>query len=128
MFLMTTDRIKNINKFIDDIITQEEWENNKNIRINDLFIKYNKELQNYNYVLLEEINNLKIGGYIKYINEYDELYWGGALVNIDSNFIYMKKDDIIKINKFKNLIFYRNHRTKTDKTREIFITSLDKYG
>ena len=126
---MTTDRIKNINKLIDEIITQEEWEFNKNKRINDLFIKYNKELENYNYVLPEEINNLPIGGYIKYINDYDELYWGGALVSINSDYISMKKDDsIIKINKFKNFIFYRNHRTKTDKTREIFITSLDKYG
>ena len=126
---MTTDRIKNINKFIDEIITQEEWEDAKNKRINNLFIKYNKQLENYNYVLPDEINNLTIGGYIKYINEYDELYWGGALMNINNDFIYMKNENsIIKINKFKNLIFYRKHRTKTDKTREIFITSLDKYG
>ena len=34
----------------------------------------------------------------------------------------------MKINKFKNIIFYRKHRTLEDKTREIFITSLDKYG
>jgi hypothetical protein len=125
---MNTDRIKNINSFIDDIITQEKWENDYNKKFEELINKYNIELENYNYIKKEKINNLKIGGYIKYINTKDELLFGGALVKIDTDYIYMKKDDIIiKINKFKNIIFYRNHRTNSDKIREIFITSLDKY-
>jgi hypothetical protein len=125
---MNTDRIKNINNFIDNIITQEKWENDYNKKFEELINKYNVELENYNYIKKEKINNLKIGGYIKYINTKDELLFGGALVKIDTDYIYMKKDDIIiKINKFKNIIFYRNHRTNSDKIREIFISSLDKY-
>lgn len=125
---MTTDRIKEINKFIDNIITQEEWEYNYNKRINDLILQYSKELENYNYIMKEEIDDLKIGGYIKYIDINNNLIWGGPLIKIDEQFIYMKNNNIIKINKFKNIIFYRNHRTQNDKYRELFISSMDKYA
>ncbi len=126
---MTTDRIKYINNLVDSIISQEEWEYNYNKRIDDLITKYSTQLENYNYVIKDEVDSMLIGGYIKYIDEYNNLIWGGALVKIDSNFIYLKKDgDIIKINKFKNIFFYRNHRTKNDKFKEIFLTALDKYG
>ena len=126
---MTTDRIKDINKFIDDIITQDEWEHNYNKRIDDLIKKYNNELAKYNYIIKDEIDSLIIGGYIKYIDLNNNLHWGGVLAKIDKTFIYMKKDnEYIKINKFKNIIFYRNHRTQNDKTREIFMTGLDMYG
>ncbi len=125
---MTTDRIKDINKLIDSIITQEEWEYNNNKRLDGLILKYSNQLENYNYILKEEIDDLKIGGYVKYIDINDILIWGGLLVKIDASFIYMKKDDnIIKINKYKNVIFYRNHRTQNDKYREIFTTGLEKY-
>ena len=126
---MNTNRIKNINDFVDNIINQDEWEINYNKRFDELINKYSNELEYYNYIKKDQINKLVIGGYIKYINIDDILLYGGALMKIDSNYLYMKKDDIImKINKFKNIIFYRKHRTLEDKTREIFITSLDKYG
>jgi hypothetical protein len=126
---MNTDRIKNINNFVDNIINQDEWEINYNKRFDKLIIKYNNELEYYNYIKKDQINKLVIGGYIKYINMDDILLYGGALMKIDSDYLYMKKDEIImKINKYKNIIFYRKHRTQEDKTREIFITSLDKYG
>ncbi len=126
---MTTNRIKSINNFIDSIMTQDEWEDSINTRINYLIEKYNDQLEKYNYIMINEIDGLKSGGYIKYINLNDELIWGGALCKINRNNIYMKKNnEIIKINKFKNIIFYKNHITQNDKTREIFISSLDKYG
>jgi hypothetical protein len=126
---MTTDRIKDINKFIDDIITQDEWEYNYNKRIDELMIKYSKQLEKYTYINNDEIDSLIIGGYIKYIDLYNNLFWGGLLTKIDKNFIYMKKDNkYIKIIKFKNIIFYRKHRTENDKTREIFVTGLEIYG
>ena len=126
---MTTARIKDINKFIDDIITQDEWEYNYNKRIDDLIKQYSSQLEKYNYIIKEDIDNLIIGGYIKYIDTNNDLHWGGVLAKIDSNYIYLKKDnEYIKINKFKNIIFYRNHRTKNDKYREIFVTGLDMYG
>ena len=125
---MTTDRIKNINNFIDSIITQDEWEDNFNKRFELLVNKYTIELEHYEYIKNTDIKNLKKGGYIKYINTNNELYFGGALVNITADYIYMIKDnDIIKINKFKNIIFYRNHRTYIDKVRDVFISSMEKY-
>jgi hypothetical protein len=125
---MTTDRIKSINSFIDSIITQEEWNNEYNKRIDFLINKYIKQLEKFNYIIKDEIDNLKKGGYVKYINEADKLIWAGVLYKIDSNYIYTIKDnEIIKINKFKNIIFYKNHITQEDKRRDIFITSLDIY-
>ncbi len=125
---MTTDRIKDINKFIDSIISQEEWDNNNNERIDFLINKYMNQLNKYNYMIDEEIDSMAIGGYIKYINLNDELIWAGALYKMDDYFIYTIKDNnIIKINKKKNLIFYKKHITSEDKTREIFVSSLDKY-
>ncbi len=126
---MTTDRIKDINKFIDNILSQDEWEYNYNKRLDDLITKYSSQLEKYNYIIKDEIDSLIIGGYIKYIDINNNLNWGGVLAKIDSNYIYLKKDnEYIKINKFKNIIFYRNHRTKNDKYREIFVTGLDMYG
>ncbi len=126
---MTTDRIKSINSFIDSIISQDEWENEYNKRINFLINKYIKQLDKFNYIIKDEIDSLKKGGYIKFINDLDELIWAGALYKIDNNYIYTIKDNqFIKINKFKNIIFYKNHITQEDKRRDIFITSLDKYG
>ncbi len=126
---MTTDRIKSINNFIDSIITQEEWENEHNKRVDFLINKYLKQLNKFNYVIKDEIDSLKVGGYIKFINDIDELNWAGVLYKIDNNYIYTIKDyKIIKINKFKNIIFYKNHVTEQDKRRDIFLTSLDKFG
>jgi hypothetical protein len=126
---MTTDRIKDINKFIDDIMTQDEWEYNYNKKIGDLITKYSSQLEKYNYIIKDEIDSLIIGGYIKYIDINNDLHWGGVLAKIDSNYIYLKKDnEYIKINKFKNIIFYRGHRTRNDKYRDLFVTGLDKYG
>ena len=65
---MTTDRIKDINKFIDDIISQDEWEYNYNKRLDDLITKYSSQLEKYNYIIKDEIDSLIIGGYIKYID------------------------------------------------------------
>ena len=126
---MTTDRIKDINKFIDDIMTQDEYEYNYNKRLDDLITQYSSQLEKYNYIIKDEIDSLIIGGYIKYIDINNNLHWGGVLAKIDTDYFYLKKDnEYIKINKFKNIIFYRGHRTKNDKFRDIFVTGLDKYG
>ena len=126
---MTTDRIKDINSFVDSIMSQNEWENNIINRVSFIINKYEGQLDKYNYIVRKDIDNLKLGGYIKYVNLNDELIWGGALAKIDKNYIYIKKNNnLIKIHKFENIIFYKNHITQNDKTREIFLTSLDKYG
>lgn len=128
-----TDRIDNINKFIDNIITQNEWKKNK---INELTIlkeKYKTELDKYSIIEKKDINKMKIGGYVRYINLDNELKWGGILIKKikenNFNFLILKTNiNIIKICFEKNIIFYQNHRTSADKMREIFISYLDKYN
>jgi hypothetical protein len=124
---MLTDRELKISQFVDNIITQNEWEIKKNKHINYLQNKYKKELENYNYIT--SINNIKLGGYIRYINYTDELKWGGILKKIiDNKYLLLvnMSNNIIKINFDKNYIFYKNHKTYNDNIRDLFITSLDK--
>ncbi len=128
-----SNRIDNINKFIDSIITETEWKQNKINEINILKEKYKKELDKYNIVEKKDLNKIKIGGYIRYINLDNEIKWGGILVKKikenDFNFLLLKTNiNIIKICFEKNIIFYQNHRTSSDKMREIFISYLDKYN
>jgi hypothetical protein len=126
---MTTDRIKDINRFIDEILPQKEWDDENRKRLDFLTNKYINQLDRYEYIIKDDIDKLKPGGYVKYININDELIWAGVLYKNDTNNIYTINDDnIIKINKYKNLIFYKNHITSIDKRRDIFLTSLDKYG
>lgn len=126
---MTTDRIKNINKMIDEIVSEKDWNYDFNIRFDFLINKYKKQLDTFNFVSNSKIDLLKPGGYIKYINNNDFLIWAGILYKIDTYNIYTIKDnEIIKINKSNNLIFYKKHITLEDKRRDIFISSLDKYG
>jgi len=126
---MTTDRIKNINKLIDEIISDKDWNNDFNIRFNFLIDKYKKQLDTFNFIIKDEIKLLKLGGYIKYINTNDDLIWAGVLYKIDNRYLYtIKNNNIIKINTINNLIFYKKHVTSEDKRRDIFISSLNKYG
>lgn len=128
-----TDRIDNINKFIDNIITQNEWKKNKINEFTILKEKYKTELDKYSIIEKKDINKLKIGGYVRYINLNNELKWGGILIKKikenNFNFLILKTNiNIIKICFEKNIIFYQNHRTSADKMREIFISYLDKYN
>ena len=113
---------KKINKYIGQdkqIYTDDE--------INNLFNKYSNLLKNYIYI--ENLEELKLGGYIRYINIKKEIKYGGILVAIN------KKDDLIncklvlknfnnqywKISFINNYIFYRTHITKNDKFRKLFL-------
>jgi hypothetical protein len=134
---MLTDREKEISKFVDSIITQEEWVKNKKKHINYLKKKFTKELEKYTFVKsTSELKKLKLGGYIRYFNINDELKWGGILCNINYDNVSMNHIIVVKNiteghNAFynicfeKNIIFYRNHMTTEDKTRELFISYLD---
>jgi hypothetical protein len=125
---MLSDREKYISQFVDNIISQSKWEENRVTHINKLKQKYKKELEKYNYI--NSIDELKLGGYIRYINYNDELRWGGILKKILNNkylILANISNDIITINIDKNYIFYRNHVTYDDSIRDLFISSLDKY-
>ena len=131
---MLTDREKQISMMVDNIMTQEEWEKNKRKHIEKLFKKYNTELENYIWLEnLEEYENIKLGGYIRYVNMNDEIKWGGILVKkrIKLNGIHMmtiknSKGDLFDVSFEKNYVFYKNHVSSSDKMRELFISYLDK--
>jgi hypothetical protein len=134
---MLTDREKAISKFVDSIIIQEEWDKNKKKHINYLKKKFNNELDKYTFInSINELKKLKLGGYIRYINMNDEFKCGGILCKI--NYDHTSMNHIIVISNInngnktyynvsfeKNYVFYRNHITKEDKTRELFISHLD---
>ena len=73
---------------------------------------------------------LKIGGYIRYINIYDETFkFGGILIGIINKNDILKTKLIVKnysnniwsINYIYNYIFYKKHKTKNDKFRNLFL-------
>ncbi len=134
---MLTDREKEISKFVDSIITQEDWVKNKKTHINYLKKKFTNELDKFTFInSVSELKKIKLGGYIRYVNMNDEFKWGGILCNVKYDDISMTH--IINISNItdgiktyynicfeKNYVFYRNQITSIDKTRELFVSYLD---
>ena len=128
-----SDRKKNIESFLNNIITQEEWDNNKDKYIEMIETKYSNYLEDYRVIKnIEDYNNIMVGGYIRYVNSNDELKWGGILLkkvktnDIDYMIICNSNKNVLKICFYKNTIFYKKHTTASDKTRKLFISYLDK--
>lgn len=133
---MKTDRERQIEKFINNYKTQEEWEEERHQTIKKLLDKYEKELDDYNYIAdLNKYEKIKIGGYVRYFNTNNELKWGGVLIK---KIVSEKKD--IKLHLMvlmnssgernvvsfeKNIIFYKKHMTANDKTRKLFMSYLE---
>ena len=131
---MLTDREKEINKMVDSIMTQEKWENNKKKHIESLFNKYKTELDKYIWIeSLEDYDEIKLGGYVRYVNMNGELKWGGILSKktVKKSGIHMMAlinttRDIFNVSFEKNYIFYKKHTSPNDKMRDLFISYLDK--
>lgn len=101
------NRLKEINKYIDDVI-QDDY-------INILIKKYSNELKYYKYIeTVEEFSLLKLKGAMRYINKYDKkLRFGGLLVKIYKNQyngkwygIIKKQDKKYYVSFNANYIFY----------------------
>lgn len=131
---MLTDREIEINKMIDDIMTQDEWVNNNRKHIEILFNKYKAELDKYIWIEnLEDYDIIKLGGYVRYVNIGGELKWGGILSKktVNKNGVHMMtlittNRGIFNISFENNHIFYKKHTSANDKMRELFISYLDK--
>ena len=125
-----TQREKDINNIINSIKTQETWENERKIYIKQLYDKYNKELEHYS--VIENFDNIKLGGYIRYINSDDKLKWGGILLKkykkYDYNYMILANSNMQRINVSynHNTCFYKTHRTAADNRRQFFMSYLDK--
>ena len=129
-----TKRERQIEKFLSQLETQEEWEQKMNKKIGKLYKKYPNELEDYIYIKDEEkYNNIRTGGYVRYFNLNDELRWGGILLkkykHEDMNMMVLCNSSFKRflVCFDKNIVFYKNHTTQADKTRKLFLSYLDKY-
>ena len=76
---------------------------------------------------------LKIGGYIRYINLNNKLKWGGILLKVfkqeDRNLMVIGNSSFKRliVSFDKNYVFYKSHKTASDINRKVFISFLEKY-
>jgi len=128
-----SDREKEIEQLIDNIITIKEWKQNMDSKILFLKNKYSKELEDYKFIYsIKKYNNIKKGGYIRYINLNDELRWGGILLkkyqdtNTNNHLMVLCNMEYKRfvISFEKNYIFYKTHKTRDDILRKIFLNSI----
>lgn len=130
-------RFKEIDKFVNSINTQKEFDE----KFKKKHLKYKKkfnELDEYNSVYnLEDLNNLKMGGYIRYVNLKGELRYGGILIKVFKsendnefnikNLMILQNSQNIKftISWEKNYIYYKTQTKKGDNLRDLFISLLN---
>lgn len=96
--------------------------------INIIFQKFSNLLVDYTYIS-EDYDNLKLGGYVRYINLNEELRFGGILIakeneeDIFNTRLVLKNttNNIWKISLLHNYIFYKSHKTKNDKFKNLFL-------
>lgn len=123
-YTMTANQTDN-NNYVDSVIEPK----NKSY-IETLKNKYDIELNEYFYIDESNINEMKIGGYVRYINMNEELKWGGILINIKNKKKLTKMKLVLKNStnnywniKYKNFyIFYKNNVSRYDKFRDLFIS------
>jgi len=134
MKLSKSNREKQIDDFLKQLETQDEYESQLKKQIELFYKEYSEELEDYQYIKsINEFNNIKKGGYVRYFNLNNEIKWGGILIkkikNNDMDLMVLCNSNC---NRFivsfqKNHIFYKKHQTSADKTRKIFLSALDKY-
>lgn len=134
MNLQKSKREKEIDLFLSQLESQEEYEYNINLKVKDFKSKYSNELEDYNYIKnIEEYNKIQKGGYVRYFNLNDELKWGGILIkkiknnNMDLMVLCNSGCNRFVVSFQKNIIFYKKHQTASDKTRKLFMSALEKY-
>ena len=127
-----TDREKDLDKFIVSLGTEEEFKNKLIDKVEFLYEKYEGELKDYKFVLdLNSYEKIKPGGYIRYINFDHDLKWGGILLkkvkNNTRNVMVLQNSNMKRysITFENNYIFYKEHKTQSDKLRDLFLSSLD---
>jgi hypothetical protein len=129
-----SDREKKIDFFLQQIGTQEEYDKDIIIKVNNFIKNYSDELEDYEYVKdINNYNKMKLGGYVRYFNLNEELKWGGILIKkIKQNDMDLMVLSNTNCQRFvvsfqKNYIFYKHHQTAADKTRKLFMSALEKY-
>lgn len=132
------NRLKEINDLVESIIPQDKFENNINNKINYFFNNYKEQLENYTFVRSkEELYKLKLSGYIRYFDLYNNIKFGGILIKVfqTKNEVEDKKKNILLLQNSdgirwgvtweNNFIFYKKQTKKGDHLRNIFISMTD---
>ena len=132
------NRLKEINDLVELIIPQDKFENNINSKITYFFNNYKEQLENYTFVKSkEELYELKLSGYIRYFDLYNNIKFGGILIKVfqtkndiedkKKNILLLQNSDGIRwsISWENNFIFYKNQTKKGDHLRNIFISLTD---
>ena len=124
-------REKDIDKFLNSIKTEDQWKKEMKKKVKKWKEKYKKELEDYEFVYTsDELFQLKLGGYIRYINLNDELRWGGIylknFMNKDRTMIVLANSNMktFTISFDSNYVFYKKHVRVNDRTRKLFISLL----
>jgi len=125
-------------KFVPDVISQKDEKNmtinnmiekNDSKYINYLLNKFEIELKDYKYISSDNINEIKLGGYVRCVDLNENLKWGGTvikLINIDNlskfkiKLMNCKKNTwSIKYSKF--YVFFKTTVSYRDTFKNIFI-------
>jgi hypothetical protein len=130
-----SDREKQIDLFLSQLESQEEYNIKRKNIIKQLINQYQNELEDYYFIdTINDYNNMDNGGYVRYFNLNKELKWGGILIkkikqnDMDMMILSNSNCDRFAVSFRKNYIFYKNHTTQADKTRKLFLSYLDKYN
>ena len=110
-----------ISSYTDDINLDTEC------YINNIFLKFKDQLNEYEFI--EDIEDLKLGGYVRYISMDEDFKFGGILMAIynkknlfETKLLLKNKHNHLWTIKFTNYyIFYKKHKTKNDNFRNLFL-------
>ena len=127
-----SNREKKLERFLSQLKTQKQYDIEINNSVKKWKKKYKKQLEDYEFVRnTDELYQVKIGGYIRYINLNEKLKWGGILLKVfkdkDRNLMVLGNKDFKRfiVSFERNYIFYKKHKTASDNLRKIFISFLE---
>ena len=136
--LPKSKREKELDEFLNQLETQEEYNAKLKAKIDNFYKEYSNELEDYEFISDLKSYNKKVikGGYVRYFNMNEELKWGGILIKKvkddkkDMNLMILCNSSFIRfaVSFEKNYVFYKKHQTAADKTRKIFMSALDKFS
>jgi len=131
---MKSKREQDIENFLNQLESQEEWEEKRQNIVKSFYKNYSKELEDYIFIKnIKDYNKIELGGYIRYFNLNEELKWGGILVkkiiqnDMELMVLSNSTSDRTVVSFQKNYIFYKKHTTSNDKVRKLFLSALEKY-
>ena len=132
-------RLKEIDEIVNSIKSESDYQTEILKKVDKFKKEFSKELEEYSFVpTILKFKELKPGGYIRYINDNNEIKYGGILVKV---FESENKDEFNKKNLLliqnttgkqwvvswqKNYIFYKHQTRRGDNLRKLFISLLDK--